>query len=196
MPAKTDLRAILRGRRAALSAGPEGLVRSRRLQARLLKSGFWPACRRVVAYVSVNGEAGTADILAEAWRTEREVFLPRCRRKGEAGWPGTMDFFLCSGADHLEPSPFGIPEPGPAARTLSEEELARPDTLIIVPALAFDRAGFRLGYGGGYYDRLLARSSCPSVGLSYHDLLLDTLPHDSWDRPVKAVCTEETLLCL
>jgi 5-formyltetrahydrofolate cyclo-ligase len=77
-----------------------------------------------------------------------------------------------------------------------DDELEEGGTLIVVPALAFDRHGFRLGYGGGYYDRLLAKARCASVGLAFHETLLRTLPREAWDRPVTAVCTEEEMLCL
>lgn len=196
MTSKNALRAALREKRLALAQGAEGTLRSLLVQENLLASALWQKARRVAAYVSVKGEAGTDIILAEAWRTGREVFLPRCRRKGEPGWPGGMDFVLCHGAGELAPSPFGIPEPelAPEARVLADSELAEPDTLIIVPALAFDRAGFRLGYGGGYYDRLLDRAICPTVGFCFHELLFDSLPRNTWDRPARAVCTEETLL--
>jgi len=195
---KNALRAELRARRLTLALSPEGAPRSRRIQERLLESALWQNCHRVVAYVSIKGEAGTELLLDEAWHSGRNVFLPRCRRKGEEGWPGGMDFFLCGERDELAPSPFGIPEPPRTASSnlLSEAELADPGTLVIVPALAFDRAGFRLGYGGGYYDRLLARTACPCVGLAFHDLLFDILPRDPWDKNVQAVCTEELLLCL
>ncbi|MBR3881268.1 MAG: 5-formyltetrahydrofolate cyclo-ligase [Mailhella sp.] len=195
---KNALRAELRARRLTLALSPEGALHSRRMQERLLESALWQKCRSVVAYISIKGEAGTERILDDAWRSGREVFLPRCRRKGEDGWPGGMDLILCGGMDELVPSPFGIPEPPLTASSclLSDAELAEPDTLIIVPALAFDRAGFRIGYGGGYYDRMLARAACPCVGLAFHDLLFDTLPREPWDKAVQAVCTEEFLLCL
>lgn len=193
---KKHLRQSLREQRRTLASGEEGALRARRMQERLFTSSLWQACRRVAAYFSVKEEAGTELILAEALRTGRELFLPRCRRKGESGWPGGMDFIRWSGDVALVPSPFGIPEPEltPQARLLSNEELAAPDTLVFVPALAFDRQGFRLGYGGGYYDRFLVRASCPCVGLVFHGLLLDALPRDPWDTPVHAVCTEEELL--
>lgn len=195
---KYAFRTVLRARRLTLASSPEGMCRSRRMQERLLESALWQNCRRVAAYVSVKGEAGTELLLEEGWRSGRELFLPRCRRRGEEGWPGGMDLIFCGGRGELASSAFGIPEPPLAAssRLLSDAEFAAPDTLIIVPALAFDRAGFRLGYGGGYYDRLLARASCPCVGLAFHELLFDELPRDAWDKPVQAVCTEELLLCL
>ena len=195
---KHALRNILRSQRLILASGPEGGERSRRMQERLLASDLWRKCRRVAAYVSVKGEADTALILAEALHSGRELFLPRCRVKGEEGWPGAMDFFACSDLGALKKSSFGIPEPvtGPEASLLMPEALREPDTLVIVPALAFDRSGYRLGYGGGYYDRMLASASCPCVGLAFHDLLVETLPREEWDRPVSDVCTEEILLCL
>ena len=195
---KHALRANLRSQRLALASGPEGEERCQRMQERLLTSYLWRKCRRVAAYVSVKGEAETGLILEEALRSGRELFLPRCRVKGEEGWPGTMDFFACVDLGALVKSSFGIPEPvpGPVAHQLMPEDLKEPDTLVIVPALAFDRYGYRVGYGGGYYDRMLASSTCPCVGLAFHDLLVESLPREEWDRPVSAVCTEEILLCL
>ena len=195
---KHALRTSLRAQRLTLASGPEGKERSRRMQERLLVSDLWSKCRRVLAYVAVKGEADTGLILKSALHSGRELFLPRCRVKGEEGWPGAMDFFACSALGALKTSAFGIPEPvpGPESRLLMPEVLQEPDTLIIVPALAFDRSGYRLGYGGGYYDRMLASSTCPCVGLAFHELLVDTLPREAWDRPVSAICTEEVLLCL
>ena len=195
---KHSLRNSLRALRLTLASGEEGAARSRRMQERLLASDLWRKCRRVAAYVSVKGEAGTGLILEEALRSGRDLFLPRCRVKGEEGWPGVMDFFACSDLGALEKSSFGIPEPvsGPEAHQLMPEALKEPDTLVIVPALAFDRSGYRLGYGGGYYDRMLASATCPCVGLAFHDLLVESLPREEWDRPVSAICTEEVLLCL
>ena len=195
---KHALRAILRAQRLAFASGPEGEERCQRMQERLLTSYLWRKCRRVAAYVSVKGEADTRLILAEVLRSGRELFLPRCRVKGEEGWPGTMDFFACVDLGALVKSSFGIPEPvpGPEAHQLMPEDLKEPGTLVIVPALAFDRSGYRLGYGGGYYDRMLASASCTCVGLAFHDLLVESLPREEWDRPVSAVCTEEILLCL
>ena len=193
---KNVLRSAFRARRLALASSPEGALRARRMQERLLASPFWQDCRRVAAYVAVKGEADTSLILAEAKRSGRQLFLPRCRRKGEDGWPGTMDLLLCREDTPLELSPFGIPEPGPDATRLTMSELDSPDTLLLVPALAFDFGGFRLGYGGGYYDRVLSRAACPGVGLTFHELLVPELPREPWDRPVRAVCTEEILLCL
>lgn len=192
---KDGLRRLLKKRRLELADGEEGGRRCRLMQERLVESGFWKRCRRLALYASVRGEADTSLLLREAWKSGRTVFLPRCR----PGEPGYMDLIACRSTEELKLSRFGIPEPVlvEGARLLSAEELvAGEDTLVVVPALAFDRQGFRLGYGGGYYDRLLDRANCCCVGLAFQELLFDRLPHEAWDRPVQAVCTEEELLCL
>lgn len=190
---KFRLRAELTSKRESLASGEAGKRRSILLQKRLLKSRFWEKCNRIALYVSVRSEAGTALLLHEAWKQGKTVFLPHCRKNE----PGMMDMIACSSMEETVPSRFGIPEPvkKTSSRILSAAELSSKETLIIVPALAFDRRGFRLGYGGGYYDRLLASALCPKAGLSYHGLVLDALPRDPWDVSVDTVCTEEELLC-
>ena len=192
---KKTLRRVLSGRRRALAAGEQGAERCLRMQRRLLESPLWARCLRVALYMSLKGEADTSVLLDAAWKSGREVFLPRCRR----GEPGCMDMVACRGPEELELSPMGIWEPRMEAssRLLSRQELqAGEATLLVVPAMAFDREGFRLGYGGGYYDRLLAGASCASAGLAFHELVFPRLPRDAWDRPAGAVCTEEDLFCI
>ena len=191
---KKALRRALLERRKALASGEKGVERSLRVQRRLLESVFWKRSSRVTLYMAVRGEVDTELLLAEAWRSGREVFLPRCR----SGEPGLMDMVACSGPEELERSGLGLLEPRltESSRLLSEAELSAGErTLVVVPALAFDAEGYRLGYGGGYYDRLLARGTCAVVGLTYHDLLFPRLPREAWDRPVHAVCTEEEMCC-
>lgn len=192
---KGELRRMFRTRRAALSSGEEGACRSLRLQKRLLASELWKRSRVVVLYVAVKGEVDTSLLLRDAWDSGRLVYLPRCRDDE----PGAMDMIACADPAELTVSRFGIPEPplNRNSRLLSAHELADgAETLMVVPALAFDRQGFRLGYGGGYYDRMLDVARCASVGLAFHELLVHRLPRNAWDRPARAVCTEEELLCL
>ena len=192
---KKELRRVLRGKRRALTYDGRRVELCLRMQKRLLESVLGRQSRRVGLYMALKDEADTALLLAEAWKSGREVFLPRCRRDDA----GMMDMLLCRGAAELERSGMGILEPRMEdySRVLSAGELCSgAETLIVVPALAFDREGFRLGYGGGYYDRMRARARCSTVGLAFHELLVPRLPRDAWDRAVGAVCTEEELLCL
>ncbi|NJL10607.1 MAG: 5-formyltetrahydrofolate cyclo-ligase, partial [Calothrix sp. SM1_7_51] len=84
---------------------------------------------------------------------------------------------------------YGILEPHPDTPEISPEEV----DLILVPCIACDYQGYRLGYGAGYYDRMFSKpewSNKFSVGIVYDFALLPQLPADAWDKPLKAVLTE------
>ena len=104
----------------------------------------------------------------------------------EAG--GQMYFARYDGA--LVPGRYGIPQPPRSAPVLQPQ----PGDLMLVPALAYDRVGRRLGRGGGYYDRCLAQLDCCAVGLIRAAFLLDALPTAWNDMPVAAVVTEQGIL--
>ena len=85
--------------------------------------------------------------------------------------------------------PFGMAEPEPDSPVISPEEIE----LTLAPGLAFDRFGWRLGYGGGYYDRFLKFFSGVSAGIVLHDLLLEKIPHGAHDVPMRWIITEREL---
>jgi 5-formyltetrahydrofolate cyclo-ligase len=84
---------------------------------------------------------------------------------------------------------FGMDEPAASLPVVSPAEIQ----LTLVPGLAYDRCGWRLGYGGGYYDRFLAIFSGASLGVTFNVLLLDSLPHVDFDVPMKWLVTEKGL---
>jgi 5-formyltetrahydrofolate cyclo-ligase len=84
---------------------------------------------------------------------------------------------------------FGMAEPAADLPVVPADEIE----LVLVPGLAYDRQGWRLGYGGGYYDRFLAGFGGVSVGVTFHDLLLDTVPHSGYDLPVGWIVSETGL---
>jgi 5-formyltetrahydrofolate cyclo-ligase len=89
----------------------------------------------------------------------------------------------------LQTGKFGILEPPLDAPLIAVTAV----DLILVPCVACDRQGYRLGYGGGFYDRLLSQPewrSKPTVGIVFQSAWFDALPHDPWDRPLTAVCSE------
>lgn len=134
----------------------------------------------VFLYLSVGSEPDTRALAAALLRQGKRVAVPLC---GEA--PGVMTAAALTLKTRLRPGAFGIPEP--------EEPVPVPKAavdLILVPGLAFDRAGFRLGYGGGYYDRYLADWPGPSLGLAFSDCVTARLPREPLDRPVTQLITE------
>ena len=171
---KDALRAQLRAR-LSQSDPAENAACDVRITLQVLSLPAFQAAERIFAYCSVVPEVDTHAILAQARRCGKTVALPVTQPDGQ------MRFARYDGA--LVPGRFGIPEPPRSARTL----LPQPGDLMLVPALAYDRAGRRLGRGGGYYDRFLARVDCCTVGLIRAAFLLDALPAEWNDVPVSAV---------
>lgn len=191
---KAALRAHLLKRRGEQ---PPDLARARSLEAqrRLLAAPCWSAARSVALYVALKGEMDTDKLLEAAWRSGRTLWLPRVR----PGEVGRMEFVACAEAAQLRPGPFGLREPEDGLPCFGPEHAGTafaPD-LLILPGLAFDQRGGRLGFGGGYYDRFLDSGlTCPRVGLCFAFQITKNLPLEGWDQRVQYLCTEEQFLCL
>ena len=137
--------------------------------------------RNILAYYPIDSEPDIRPALERALRQGKRIYLPRCE-------PATreMAFHQARSLEGLQPGAYGIPEPeGNCALSIVN------CALCIVPGVAFDANGFRLGYGGGYYDRFLARhGDLRTLGVCYEVLLRDSLPGDATDIAVKRVITE------
>ena len=103
----------------------------------------------------------------------------------------TLAHALIDGLDQLVVGPWGLAQPDPAVATWLPAE-ARVD-LVVVPGLAFDRRGHRIGWGGGYYDRFLAQVQAVKIGLCYDELVLDCIPGEPHDVPVDVVVAETAI---
>lgn len=180
----------MRARRLALSEC-ERQTLSARASSCVMRTPEWRDANVVALYMAVRGEADCGLLLVDAWQKEKTVLLPRC----QAEIPGVMTLVSCSGPDKLRPGVFSIPEPV-ADPCPAAVPLAVPD-IVVVPGLAFDRSGNRLGMGGGYYDRLLAMPEYAGslrIGFAYSFQVLPVLPTGAHDMPVHIVCTEQTIL--
>jgi 5-formyltetrahydrofolate cyclo-ligase len=134
----------------------------------------------VAVYYSVGAEPETRGLVFGLWKRGTYVVLPVLREDGDLDWASF------EGPESMVPGPRGLLEPGEARRGVSA--VARADA-VLVPALAVDRAGNRLGRGGGSFDRALARVGplIPLIALLYDDELVDRLPAEAHDVPVRAV---------
>jgi 5-formyltetrahydrofolate cyclo-ligase len=187
---KAALRKKMLAARAALTQ-EDVRTRSFAIQKHILADEAWLRASSVALYAAVKQEAQTWRLLEQAWRSGRQVYLPRVGPN--AG--GALTFARCASKGHLISGAFGIPEPDPLTCPACDFTLenAFPD-LLIVPGVAFDRSGHRLGMGGGYYDRFLSAAKTLSIGLAYGFQLLEAIPAERWDKNVNAVCTEQGLL--
>lgn len=140
----------------------------------------------IFAYVSTEIEIDTFHILKDALQSGKTVAVPRCV-------PGTrqMEFYKIDALQDLVKGAFGILEP-PENPQKKLENLE--SGLCIVPALCYDKEGYRLGYGGGYYDRFLPQFHGNTVGLTYEVCFLDTLSRGRYDCAVQTVVTEARIL--
>ena len=139
----------------------------------------------VAAYYSIGSEPDTRRLLYALWKRGTYVLLPLLQPDGELDWASY------EGPDSLVPGPRGLLEPGEPAR--GADAVARAD-VVLVPALAVDGSGNRLGRGGGSFDRALARVGplIPAITLLYDDEFLDAVPAEPHDRPVNAIARPAT----
>lgn len=143
----------------------------------------------VLPYLSFGTEVDTRAIIRDAWSQGKEVALPRCI-------PGTRDmaWYRVESFDGLVTSSLGVDEPvdDPA---FAVDPAQYPDALVLVPGMEFDRAGYRLGYGGGFYDVFLSTFKGVSVGLCRDQFLQEgPLAHDAHDLPADIVATQTQVL--
>ncbi len=145
----------------------------------------------LLTYLSVGCEVDTYELIRTAWEDHKVVALPRCvPASREVTW------HLVSSFDGLVCGAFGILEPRPETPAVAADACGR--ALAIVPGLAFDRRGYRLGYGGGFYDTFLSSFAGVSVGLcrtcTLHDDLAAVGVVETHDVPVDVVVTEHDVL--
>lgn len=176
LPAGADKAAL---RRAVLSRRAALPVDQRELAEQAAVDALVPdATGRVAAYLAVGTEPATAALLAALAARSVEVLLPVVLPDGDLDW-------ALAGAG-TAPGPHGLQEPqGPR---LGKDAVAD-CSLVVVPALAVDRAGNRLGRGGGSYDRALTRTTARVVALLHDGEAVSELPVEPHDRPVHALVT-------
>ena len=176
---KAALRRELLAKRNAL---PRREAKSREIQRLVLKLPQYRRAEALLLYLSMGSEVDTWEIFAQALAAGKAVYAPRCLDK-----EGRMAFYRVTSREDLTAGAFGLLEPDPALCPLWQGEAG---SLCLVPGMAFDEEGFRLGYGKGYYDRFLTSHPVETVGLCFGELLLPQLPHSPLDRRVSCLVTE------
>ena len=141
-------------------------------------------CETVLTYVSTPIEVDTRMLIAKALSDGKKVAVPKCIK-------GTrdMEFYLINSFDDLEEGSFSVLEPVPE-KCVPLKKINK--AICIVPALAYDRYGYRLGYGKGYYDRFLsAHKNVFKIGFGYCCCTETKLNHGRYDIPVDFLVTEK-----
>jgi len=179
MTTKNQLRTEMASRRRALD--PIRLVQSSRcIIDRLMQLDCFKTAATVAVYRSIGGEVQTQPLIDSCWSSGRQVCIP--------AYSMTLNRYIMS---KISPDTvyfkghLGIEEPTPLLQT----DVNTID-LMIVPGVAFDRSGGRLGRGGGYYDRILSVYTGRTVAVAFDFQLVDQIPVEPHDRPVDTVVTE------
>ena len=175
---KQQLRRVIRQQKEAMPES-EIIRRSQILVTRLEKEPVFRQAAAVYGYYPFNQEVRLVPLLEAALAQGKQVALPRVVN-------GQMQFFFIRSLADAVPGYRGIREPAPFCPPAED-----PTALVILPGLAFDPSGSRLGYGGGFYDRFLSREpEHPTLALCYDFQMVDAWDTDAFDRPASRVLWE------
>ncbi len=183
---KSQLRNEMRERMKAIPPG-EAAEKSQAACSLLIAEPVFRNSRTIMIYLSIPGEVDTRDLATQGWKGGKSVLVPK------VDWEHKhMDPVVIRSLDAgVREGRYGIPEP-----VEGEPHPLDEIDLIVVPAVAFDRRGYRLGRGGGYYDRFLAHPQVRAVacGLGFEVQVVDQVPTDSHDHPIDMLVTEKQVL--
>ncbi len=177
---KRALRRRILSRRDALDADTLER-RSAAIRQSLGKIEAYRNARTVHLFVPFGSELDTRPILEDLWARKVRAVLPRVAAHRQ------LDHLAVTGWDDLEPGAYSIPEPVAPCQAVDPEGV----DLILVPGVAFDRQGGRLGYGGGYYDRFLEACPAPRVALAFDLQMVEEVPREDHDLGVHEIITEK-----
>lgn len=161
----------------------ECLKKSQHAAKRLFETNSYKQAQNILVYMHYGSELQTTDIIRQAFKDHKRVFVPRVKGKD-------MDFYEIHSMADCEEGFHGIPEPKKDCLKLIfdaiNSDLENNGTLMVLPGLAFDPKGHRLGYGGGYYDRYFERfgTDYTKVAVGYDFQLIDEVPYEAHDIPI------------
>lgn len=152
----------------------------------LLETSLWKNANTIGITISGGFEWDTEPIIQAAWQTHKTVCVPKCMPREKK-----LTFRRITKFSELEKAHFNLMEPIPEkTETISKNNI----DLLLVPGIVFDRQGYRIGFGGGYYDRFLTDFPNDTLSLIHSIQLIDHIPKESFDIPVGYILTEKKLL--
>lgn len=152
----------------------------------LINCEEYSLCDMIFAYVSTQIEVGTRSIIAHALENGKKVAVPKCDTQF-----CTMQFYQINSLDDLTLGAYDILEPDVQR---CEQVSSTKNSICLVPGLSFDKRGYRLGFGKGYYDRFLPSFKGKAIGLCYENCISDELIINEFDRKVSVLITENKII--
>ncbi len=180
---KADIRSVMLARRRGMSVDGRA-IKSKEIVNKISALEWFSSARIVAAFVPIRGEVDLRELIPTDGKT---IVLPLVQGSGQ------LSFHAVNNLSELHRGSFGIQEPDPKIH----QEVAPEDIdLILVPGLAFSRRGERLGYGGGFYDRILSHidTRTKTLGIAFDFQITDPGFSEQHDVPVNGVLTERRIL--
>jgi 5-formyltetrahydrofolate cyclo-ligase len=175
---KTEIRREVRRKRKAMDK-EEGKRKSHEICEKIKNLVAYQNADVLYAYMAMEGEVLLDELIRDAWSQGKKVAIPKVLGHD-------MEFFTLERMEEVMVSPMGIREP------VSTEIPKGESPVFLMPALAMDREGNRVGQGGGYYDRYLETHPMPvKVGVGFDFQIYPQVPHEPFDIPVDVVITEK-----
>lgn len=186
---KNDIRSLMKSRREQLSESRREAY-NKKIRESLFALDCFKECGMLFSYVSFGTEADTSAVIKTALDMKKRVFIPKVEGK-------EMNFYEIYSLDGLIRSKFGILEPSGSDRPYMRDLSDSVKKLMLLPGLAFDRTGNRIGYGAGYYDRYLGRfpeNEWLKIGIAYSFQIMENLPASCKDIRADVIITDEELI--
>ena len=158
----------------------------KRIFDRICASITYRHSNEILLYASMNSEIDTWHLFETALRNGKKVAFPRTYDDN------TMRFFYCTSKDDMEKRSNGIYEP---FETLPEY-VPNPLTICVIPAIVFDKDGYRIGYGRGFYDRFLSDFPGVKMGLVYSSMIVPKVPRGRFDKYVDIIISERGVVAV
>lgn len=179
MQIKGELRKELKKKRKLIDKKNE---KDADIKENLICSDLYLDAKTVLFYAALEDEINVDECIEDALMLGKQVALPVC-----INGDGDMKFYYINSMSDLNTGFFGVREPDVSK---CKEVTDYSKSICITPAIAYDKRGYRLGYGKGYYDRFMQKNNLLSVGLCYNELVKDELPTGEYDVPVNYIITE------
>jgi 5-formyltetrahydrofolate cyclo-ligase len=181
---KIELRKKYLERRAAIPAEVRA-SRDSKICRNILSSAAYRYADVLLMFYPMKAEVDVLPIMDAALAAGKRVAFPRCHAEDHS-----MIFYFVTSRDDFKAGAYGIMEPDPSLEAFVPSSVETQNVLCLVPAIVYDRRGFRVGYGGGYYDRFFGKSRPASVGIVYEEFILKSVPHGRYDITVDVVVSE------
>lgn len=187
METKAEIRKRILAVRKELT-DDEIAAKSEAILQKVLKTPEYLEADNILLYADYNHEVMTRGIFEDAMLRRKRIYFPK-----SDSLTSTMFFYQTVSVKQLEKGFMGIPEPKENPR-LQYRFNANEDTLVILPGVAFDTAGYRLGYGKGFYDKFLSsKRQLSTMALAFACQIVDELPHETHDIKMDKLVTEEII---